>query len=368
MPYGDADEVERSPAAVLGLSLQSWAELNDLVFRDLTESAPYGIRWWAPNIGTSRRILISDYLIACLESVTQNLTEAQLHWLEYLDYADRDNARFADIIRRKEGRLAVELPEAESPLEVLLPALATIHLVGAIRAAASALDCLAGVTIGVVALPLNILTTGFKDVRRALGKVSPGGEGAEIQARFGTVLEAKIATAGPAGWLNWTLDLRNMLVHRGRRTVFGQFLPPDVRLYDADGDPVLRVRRVSHLPRDPARSDIEVFLDKPWSFVLAEDGDRTVRGCLDSTLALVRDLASDLIDVWQRRRANPSLLGQPRDQWPKGRSIKSTGFVGYAPGSTEIEADTNVMNPAAWRRLRAAALADNQRQKWSMFD
>ena len=34
---------------------------------------------------------------------------------------------------------------------------------------------------------------------------------------------------------------------------------------------MLRAHRVTHLPRDPGRSDVEVFLDTPsWTLVLGE--------------------------------------------------------------------------------------------------
>jgi hypothetical protein len=101
-----------------------------------------------------------------------------------------------------------------------------------------------------------------------------------MPAEFSARLEADIANCGPRGWLDWTLDFRNMLVYRGRRFEDGQFLPRTPPLFGADGQPLLRARRVTHLPRDPGRSDIEVFVDTPWTMVLGEESESTLQGSL----------------------------------------------------------------------------------------
>jgi hypothetical protein len=67
--------------AAIGVNLPPWTALEDEIFADFQEQPPYGIGWWAPDPSTSRRILISDQLYCCLESVAGNLTEAALHWL-----------------------------------------------------------------------------------------------------------------------------------------------------------------------------------------------------------------------------------------------------------------------------------------------
>ena len=105
------------------------------------------------------------------------------------------------------------------------------------------------------------------------------------QVSFAQKFEALIAMTGPAGWLDWTLQFRNMLVHRGRRIEIGQFVPRTPVLYGADGQPVPRVRVVTHLARDPSRSDVEVFLDadQPSPPVLTEDAEQTLRGIFAST-------------------------------------------------------------------------------------
>jgi hypothetical protein len=44
-----------------------------MVFNDFIEQPPYGIEWWTPGVGASRRILIGDQLYACLDSVSTNM-------------------------------------------------------------------------------------------------------------------------------------------------------------------------------------------------------------------------------------------------------------------------------------------------------
>jgi hypothetical protein len=127
-----------------------------------------------------------------------------------------------------------------------------------------------------------------------------------------------------------------MLVHRGRRFEYGQFVPRSPLLYGADSQRLLRARRVTHLPRDPGRSDVEVFLDTPWTLVLTEEDERTLQGLIGSTKALLEATAKDLLNLWRWRRDHPASLRQPAPQWPNGRSTQSTGFNGYAPGTLAV--------------------------------
>jgi len=151
--------------------------------------------------------------------------------------------------------------------------------------------------------------------------------GAKAQADFAARLETAIDAAGPLGWLDWTLDLRNMLVHRGRRIELGQYLPITPVLLGPDGKAAPRARRVSHLPRDPGRSDIEVFVDTPWNMVLHEEETRTLRGLMNSTSLLLEAGARHLLDLWRWRRTHPGDLRQPADQWNNGPSKQSTALT-----------------------------------------
>jgi hypothetical protein len=211
--YPEAMEpTEADAMAAIGVKQPHWASLESEIFADFIEQQPYGIGWWAPGPGTSRRILIADHLSCCLASVAGNITEASLHWLEYLDASDRDSARLASAVKILPSGPFIDPPRPRCPSEQLAPDFVRMHQAGLIRGIASALDCLAGVIIGVAALPQSILKADFKQARAVLARVDgTASAGAEAQADFAAQLEAAIAAAGPLGWLDWTLDLRNML-------------------------------------------------------------------------------------------------------------------------------------------------------------
>ena len=196
----------------------------------------------------------------------------------------------------------------------------------------------------------------------------PTGEGQGVQADFGKKLESMIGLSGADGWLDWALAFRNMLVHRGRRIEVGQFVPRQPMLYGADGKPVPRVRVINHLPRDPGRSDVEVFLQPTESPVLTEDAEQTLGGLLKSTTALVEAVAAEFLSVWKWRKANPDKLNQPATQWPNGVSTDSTSFAGYAPGSFQYSPSMMMTHPVVVHRMRAAALDDKTRPQWNTFD
>ena len=356
--------------AALGVEIPNWKQLESEIFADLTEQRPYGIGWWAPHPGAKRRILISDQLYACTTSVFDNLIEAGLHWLEFLDYAERESDRHANVVKILNGSPVLELPVPECPLDDLGAQLVRAHIAGVIRALSGALDCLAGTVVGVVALPINIIRADFSKVRNFLQKIPTAStEGEKQQAGFGKELNNLLAAAGPEGWLDWMIAYRNMLVHRGRRIEYGQYLPKSTVIYAPNGQRVLRADRVAHLPRDPRRSDIEVFLDSPQSLLLTEDASDTLRGLMTSASGFIDMAAKSLLQLWRWRRSHPQELHQPVVQWPRLLADEPIGFAGYKPGSIQLSASAAMtMNPIQARRFLAAALDDGSRSLWDSFD
>ena len=244
-----------------------------------------------------------------------------------------------------------------------------MHVAGVVRALSGALDCLAGTIIGVVALPRSILRANFNSVRKQLRSIQDvSTDGGRHQAKFGRTLEDLIGSVGPDGWLDWMLAFRNMLVHRGRRTELGQYVPKQTLLYGPDGQPVLRAHRVTHLPRDPARSDVEVFLYSPHTLVLTEDAAQTLHGLLVSTKSLIERAAYHLKEVWIWRRARPQGLPQPEAQWPNCPANEPIRFSGYNPGTFEFSPSMAMMHPVLARRFRSAALDDESRRHWDSFE
>jgi hypothetical protein len=69
------------------------------------------------------------------------MTEAALHWLEYLGASDQDDARLADAVKLTPRGPMISPPRARHALDQLCPEIIRIHQAGIIRAFASALDC-----------------------------------------------------------------------------------------------------------------------------------------------------------------------------------------------------------------------------------
>src|ERR1019366_6602473 len=119
-PYPkNTDPPDAAAMAALGMDLPHWAALENEILADFTEQPPWGIGWWAPAPGTSRRILIADQLHCCATSVAGNMTEAALHWLEYLDASDRDSARLAHAVKVLPSGPVIDLPRPRSVSEQL---------------------------------------------------------------------------------------------------------------------------------------------------------------------------------------------------------------------------------------------------------
>jgi len=80
-PFAQSEDPEIAFPQSVGIETPEVEVLYREIFRDLDEKV-FGIGWWAPHPGTSRRILISNYLLECVRSIRTNLTEAALHLLE----------------------------------------------------------------------------------------------------------------------------------------------------------------------------------------------------------------------------------------------------------------------------------------------
>lgn len=368
---GENESLEAGFARALGVEVPAVRRLYQEIFDDLDDEV-FGVRWWATHVGTSRRILISHHLVECVKSVETNLVEASLHLVEAADYWEQESDFWADVVaRRPDGRLEYQSKQRASPAEDLPRRLATLHAVGFVRAIGSALDCLGACIIGVLALRKNLLLADFWKAKHALEKAVVGKTAArhELHQRSYRLLDAAIADVGPKGWVEWLFDLRNMVVHRGRRFHMKQLLPKSEQIFGADGQVVPRMMAVEQLPNDPALSQVEAFVivDRTPP-VLTEHAELTLRGIRKSTVDLTSLVMRELVDAWLTRRKNPELLIQPEAQWPEGRSEATTGFVGYRAGIVPYDPTEMRTDRDTWRKFRTAALADETRGRWASFD
>jgi hypothetical protein len=336
-----------------GLYREVFADLNDKVL---------GIGWWAPHPGTSRRILISHYLVECIKSISMNLIEAGLHLYEALDYWDKESEFLAGVVSRgPEGRPSVRMPQRKTPKEDLAYRMATMHAVGFFRAAMGALDCLGAATVGVLGLRVDIKHADFGGVQKALKNSNH-----ELHSTFRGSLKGSISDSGPEGWLEWMTQFRNMVVHRARRWHMYE-LKSASHLYGADGHIIPKTSSVEHLPADPDASQVEALLSGAAA-VLTERAEDTLRGSLNSTAALIEAMSRRLLSAWKTRRANPSLVVQPREQWPSGAVTRPPGFLGFRPGSASYDPRAWISNCDMGRQFRTAALDDDLRHLWKTFD
>ncbi len=358
----DSSQREVRANEALGVHIPAARAMFEEIVGDLSETR-FGIGWWAPHPDKFRRILISDQLLLCAQSVQTNVVEARLHLLELREA--RDNAA-----ESMGGRVTVDpsgpriLP-AERAADELPAAMVWLHTGGFLRAIGSAFDCLAGVIIGVAAIPQSILRADFTKVMVYLRRLSPHEASTEAQAEIYQRVQSSIEAAGPPGWHAWTLDYRNMLVHRGRHMVLSRLLPEKSPILSASGQPVVYARQVVLLPNDPGRSEVEVLRDAPTNhFLLTEDGALTVERVYESAVQVIEAASRALAELWRRRRASPSLLIQPQKQWEHLPATQSCGFRGYAAGTVQVKGEAMFVNPLFGRRLQAAALTDAQRDEW----
>ena len=157
-----------------------------------------------------------------------------------------------------------------------------------------------------------------------------------------------------------------MLVHRGRRIELGQYLPITPVLLGPDGKPAPRARRVSHLPRDPGRSDIEVFVDTPWNMVLHEEGTQTLLGLMNSTSLLLearRKAPARSLAVAARssRRSSPACGSMEERAFEAVESLQRirTRFVASRTKHGNDASDNRTaFHAAAARRRFPAAMGD----------
>ena len=362
-PFTTEDDPELAFPISVGINVPEVELLYREIFSDLDE-ANFGVGWWAPHPGTSRRILISHYLLECVRSIRHNLTEAGLHLLEAVDNWDKESDFLADCVSTLPNRtFSIHVPPRRCPEDDLARRLATLHAVGFFRALVGALDCLGASIVGVLALPKNIQYADLKVAKDALRNATY-----PIQSDFASKLNQAISDAGPKGWIEWLTDFRNMAIHRGRRFTIAQVIPRRPPLLGPTGKVIPRAMRGEHLPSDPCRSQVEAFLDEARPGVLTEHAEATIRGALDSSVVAIRNLCAELVTAWRTRRSYPSLINQPRENWPGTAPSGSTQFNGYRPGTLPFD-------PAKWawhrdigKQFKSAALSDDLRHLWSTFD
>lgn len=339
--------INKASKAVVPLAALTEQLLADL---DLEHG---GIGWWCDHLDPARRILIGDYLIGLTHSTEANLVEAVMHAQK------AQELRYAHGRHQKQqissGRLFSPRDNRQTDRSVEIDA----HLGGFFRAVGSVMDNIAGLVVGVAGLKTKIVKADIGDLR--LDKATPkgalpdGSPGRDLQMQLVQAVKASVDT-GPPDWWPWLDDMRNTWVHRARRL--------GLHMYDNKTNEF-----VLPLAQAPAQTDAEAMArsDAPFADALHEDAQVTVDGALAVVTDVVRSTAAAAVAAWQTRRANPTLILQPTDQWPVIEQGRATEFTGWAPTSLPTFAEgqgTISMNPNTTRRLEAGNFLDEQREQW----
>lgn len=375
-PYTDDQLAMDSPgervAHSIGVRVPALEDLAAELTRDLDPTVG-GFGWWAGTVDAPRRMVIADHMTqAATEAVRTALVEARVHELELREAADAISGRMRAHLSLGGAAGGHFYPAPRSAADELPGVLDDLHVVGFFRALASALDALAVLVVGVVGLPLDVYRIQWRQLDEHLASLaSKGGAesaGAELQQQFGRWWAGAVAAAGPAGWLPWTIEMRNMLVHRPRLLGWSQGRVPGGGRLILPGGPGRHIDVVRHLPRWPGLSTAEGIHRAKGiqEFSLEERGHETMAGVAASTLTLVEDVSAALRLLWLHRRAEPGAIVQPAAKQWKWREVPA--FAGYAPGSLPFSVDLMNLHPGVAARLEAAGVMSSTEHLWDVDD
>lgn len=371
-PYKSTEEGGRTShfSAAIKADAPSAEAFAKEIFADL-DTRKFGIGWWGgyQHLGDKRRIFLSDYLYQVSVSITINLNEARLHLMQLmysLEQAEKAIERVAQIDR--DGQPKIDFPPRSCAMDELHNKLAALHEAGFLRAIGSVCDCLAGCTIGVLAIPTSIKRASFKDIRNFLKQKVGSGHlpAGHFWESFVSHYDAVLSAAGPKDWIEWALEYRNSIVHRGRRTRFATLTPMPSGVLRPDGYPVLKSKEESLMVRDPVFSDVESWLNFPKRSYLDESSKDSLNGLFTSTRSFVEEISAELLRIWRIRKSNPSVLTQPSNQWDLNKS-SSFSFSGFNPGSVRFKADEVRTHSDVIKRMETASVDDRGLMNWSRF-
>jgi hypothetical protein len=329
--------------AVVALSALQQQMLADLDF------GAGGINWWCDQLDTGRRILIGDYLMGLTDSTESNLVEATMHAERARELWYADDFWFRQRLAAARLTGSLDLRRDEHANNRLVEANGQLN--GFFRAVGSVLDNTAGLVVGVVGLQRDIVRSDLRDLR--LDKSTPAGclpagdPGRDVQLAAIDVVRRAVRT-GPADWERWVDDMRNTLVHRARRM--------SLNLPGKSKDQLVRP-----LPRNPAQTETEAMARSSdlSQDRLREHANATLSGVLAICHDVVAATASHLVQLWARRRAQPDLIPQPAQQWPRLRQGREMTFPGFTTEQIpRLEGSELRVNESHARRFQGARILD----------
>jgi hypothetical protein len=333
----------------LDLGIESIVDFGDLIIGDLDETK-CGIGWWSAysDLGRQDRILISDYLAECARDISTNIIEAYISRLDLLHAIDDFKEWMIRGIRGTE----VTIAPPRHAYEDLAYFRVANSLAGALRALASSLDCLGACVVGVAGLPIDIVKTSLSEAKEKLAAEGRRTPKPRLRELHSEMLRCE-NEAGPAGWLEWLMAMRHMLVHRGRRV-------SEYSIRQGDGGVVEGF--FLRLPQSPELTDVQA-----WVYALgyvASGFEASAVELLDelakTTSKYLDEVARLLIALWLERKADPALIVQPSRQWRQGGGLIKPGptFNGYDIGlASGAVREIGAANETHFR-LRAAGITE----------
>lgn len=321
----------------LGTATPALRQLEDALYDDYSSDG-WGLRRFAALQDEEQRAVASDLVISAVEGVQVNLREMALCDLDLQDLIGPN------------GRC---MPGPDTTIDELLDA-KRLHraITDFARAFGSTLDCLAATTIGVLGLPSSIQQASggnlitLPEFRDAVPRHQDA-----YRKRVESVLNEHRA-AEPAGWLEWTLELRNAVVHRGHLTQV--YLPrrrrqgPQIAVATST-PPQYLVRMEPHLRAQPWLPDM-LSLSTPGpaeaAIWLAEPAHHTTANLKARLIALIEGLASELAATVQ---TDASGWNFPASNWAltrtsrRARTTAAAQFHGFdrsypVPPTSQIRA------------------------------
>jgi hypothetical protein len=300
--------------------------------------------------------VVSDQICVTGAAIRDNLVEARLHQQHLVDIVGNEGVRY---------------PEKATYMDTLRRgAEMDMAITGCTRALGSALDCLGAVAIGVLRMPFPITRGSFGDIARVVEPKTLA-TGKPKQQHVWADLHALLERHGnlpPDGWLDWLIGMRNLNVHRARKTHIllqrvrdtGQ---PQMIAFTAHPEEVAKktARFDLHLRRRPDLPDMHDLIISPTvtDLWINERATTTLPGVFKGVNDLIEDATRFLADWWQYARKWPNEFPPPVGKWELP-SPPFLSFGGVAPSAAPHQLDLGRVSPLLAKRL---ALAERLRTR-----
>ncbi len=275
------------------------------------------------------RAVTSDQILTTADAVSDNLMEAQLHSEELKDLFDQ-----------------LRYPNANTVVnETLRSFQLNMHVAGFFRAIGSALDCLAAYSIGTLRLPYSITKAAFNNLRFCKPPKSHSVQQQNAWESFFHTINRHIGSQ-PDGWLDWTLGMRNMSIHRARQS---HYLTPEAKHPDEPSLAVVgkdsqalvleKLKFMAHLPTRPTLPEMQALITRKGmtSLWLGESCDVTTSGILQLTTGMIEDVAQLLSEKWAEAAPSPRSYPSPSN-WKLDSSAPDM-FKGITGSEPELSID-----------------------------